>query len=98
MFFEKSDMEMTNAYLKKHFWFNEVHNKEHKILVYDTGWIWALLLQWVQHQELLKHLSLREKKKRSRILERLEGFKGFSQSWSISSVPTWYTKLCAPSK
>lgn len=45
MFFEKPDMEMTNAYLKKPLWFNEVHNKKHKILVYNIGLISALLLQ-----------------------------------------------------
>jgi len=46
MFFEKSDTEMTNAHLKKGpLWFNEVPNKKHKILVYNTDLISALLLQ-----------------------------------------------------
>jgi len=91
MFFEKSDMEMTNAYLKKHFWFNEVHNKEHKILVYYAGWIWALLLEQVQHQELLKHLSLREQKKRSQIPETrgLQGLPPELEHISYSNVVLW---------
>jgi len=59
MFFEKSDTEMTNAHLKKGpLWFNEVPNKKHKILVYNTDLISALLLQWVQQQDYLNSSSI----------------------------------------